>query len=352
MKARMRIIIGSVFALALVGLITACGSDKKSDKSKGVVDQMVDTVSATVASNFQQAQKTTPEVASENKPNDNEGLVRHVSDISIYNDKAYATYDGGVAVYDFISGTDKVVREDQPFEAVLMHEGKLYVGGNDLYTLDDSLELQKTDSELEGPVTALCEFGPRLVIGTSNGLYAEGVSGREKLMDDVSVTALASDDGALWIGTDGQGLYRWDGNEFSRRYLLRDTSIFDTVRTLAYNHNHLYVGSSNGLHVFDGGKWTTLTVGEGLPSNCVTSIDASDWVVYVATDQGVVSYFNDELLPVAKLEDKPVNVIRRYKNKLIAGTEYEGVLLKSRASLKTVVQPDSGLQLSYLSLIQ
>jgi ligand-binding sensor domain-containing protein len=352
MKTRMRIMIGSALVVALVGLVTACGSDKKSEKTKGVVDQMVDTVATTFANNLQQAQKAQPVVADENKPNDNERLVRHVADLSINNDKLYAAYDGGVAVYDFVSRTDKVVRDDQPFDAVAWHEGKLYVGGNDLYTLDDSLELQKVDSEFEGTVTALCEFGPRLIIGTSNGLYSQSIFGKEKLMDDVTVSALVADEGGLWVGTDGQGLYRWDGSEFARRYLLRDTSIFDTVRTLAYNHNHLYVGSSNGFHVFDGGKWATMTTGEGLPSDCVTSIDASDWVVLVGTDQGVVSYFNDELMPVSRLDDKGVTAIRRYKNKIIAGTEYEGVLQRSRTALRTIVQPDSGLQLSYLSLIQ
>ncbi len=343
----MRIIASVGLIVALVTLMSACNS-KKDDNGVDLANQMADTNSAVVAAN----QQSQPVVAQESKPIDSEGLLRNVSDMVITDDKVYATFDGGLAVYDFIAGTDKIVCADERFDAVAMHEGVLYVGGNSLYTLNENLEMKATDSQYEGPVTALCDYGPRLVVGTANGLYAVSVFGNEKLMDDVAVTALVADDDGLWVGTDGQGLYRWDGVDFTRRYLLRDTAVFDTVRTLAYSHSHLYVGSSNGFHVFDGGKWVTLTTDDGLPSNHVTSIDASDWVVYVGTDQGVMSYFNSELAGVNKLEDKPVTVLRRYNGKLIVGTEFEGILQQSRSTLKTIVQPDSGLQLSYLSLIQ
>ena len=42
-------------------------------------------------------------------------------------------------------------------------------------------------------------------------------------------------------------------------------------------------------------QWTTE---DGLPSNNVRTIDASDWVVLIGTDAGMISWFRNNLLPL------------------------------------------------------
>jgi hypothetical protein len=123
--------------------------------------------------------------------------------------------------------------------------------------------------------------------------------------------------------------------------------LFDDINTLAFNHGHLYVGAPSGMFVFDGGQWLTLTEDDGLPSNNVTSIDASRWVVHVATDAGLVTWYNKELAPIARLEDRPADVIRVAGRKIFVGTAQEGLLLKSGPVVKLLtsppVQPESGI---------
>jgi len=128
-------------------------------------------------------------------------------------------------------------------------------------------------------------------------------------MDDVSVTAMVSDGAGMWIVIDGQGLYRWDGDMFRKRYLLRDTSIFDNVYALDFNHDHLYVGAATGFFIFNGGRWEHRTIDNGLPSDDVRTIDASSWIVYVGTGEGVVSYFEKNIIPIKKLETTIASVI-------------------------------------------
>jgi hypothetical protein len=86
---------------------------------------------------------------------------------------------------------------------------------------------------------------------------------------------------------------------------------------------------------------------EGLPSNRVTSVDASECIVYVSTEAGLVSYFENEVSPVHKLGDRSVSVVRASGRKIIAGTDQEGLILKVGPAVTTLVNPwqeqDSGL---------
>lgn len=141
---------------------------------------------------------------------------------------------------------------------------------------------------------------------------------------------------SIWVGTVGDGLYRWDGADFRRRYLLRDSALFDNVNSLDFKHNHLYVGSTNGLHIYDGGRWLNLTVDDGLSTDNVTSIDASEWVIFVRTDMGVVSFFNNEFSPVKRLADVSVAKIVRNDHKTYVATQSSGVLVNFRSVLKTL----------------
>ena len=54
----------------------------------------------------------------------------------------------------------------------------------------------------------------------------------------------------------------------------------------------------------------------------------------------MTQYFNGEFAAVPKLDDKDVTVIRTLGNKIIAGTENEGILEKSGPSLKVLVDPN------------
>jgi len=213
---------------------------------------------------------------------------------------------------------------------------EVYVGGDNLYRLESDT-LATIETGLTGIVTVLYYDGPVLMVGTTHGLYARTEFGTVGLLDDIDVSAIVRDHDCLLVGTNGQGLFRYDGEDFVKRYLKRDPSLLDVITTLAFNHNHLYVGTPDAFFIYDGGRWQELTPDDGLPSGNVRSIDASGWVIYVATDRGVVSWFDGQLSPAAHLEQQPAELVRVDRQRLLIGTSSEGLLVRSGPVLKPLV---------------
>lgn len=81
--------------------------------------------------------------------------------------------------------------------------------------------------------------------------------------------------GAVWCGTWGGGLARFDGQKW-RYYTVADGLPGNHVFMLHYDHDgQLWVGTNNGLARFDNGKFKVITTDDGLYSNTVFSM-ASD----------------------------------------------------------------------------
>jgi ligand-binding sensor domain-containing protein len=312
---------------------------------------VVDTATSTVVASLTEKMPPTTSLESSTAgKEDSAGFIFHIRDFVLVEPKLYALFDGGIAIYDFEKKSHEIIRSDESLNALEAHEGKIYAGGEQLYTLENAI-LTPVEYEVPNLITELYSYGYRLMVGTENGLYAKSIFGPETYADDLPITAMVADNDGLWVGTKGQGLFRWNGEELQKRYLVRDTSLFDTVNTLAYNHDHVYVGTVNGLHVYNGGSWKNLSTADGLPSNNVTTIDASQWVVYAGTDNGVFSYFSDEVTPIDKLENRAVNSIRVRGRQLVAATDYDGILLKSHRTVKTLVQPVADSSVNILSLL-
>lgn len=277
-------------------------------------------------------------------------LVTNVADMVVDGPKLYAVCDGAVITYDFSDKSYNVVGVDDDLKAVTVHDGVVYFGGQYLYKFDGDA-VTKVDNELGADITVLYSYDERLMVGTALGLYSKEDATNDLLLEDVVVSAIVADENGLWVGTNGQGLYCWDGEDFQKRYLLRDPAMFDSVNTLDYNHDHLYVGTNRGMHIYDGGRWEILTTAEGLPANNVRTINASAWVVYAGTEEGVVSWFGGDLRPVKKLEDKRVNDLCLRGRQLVAATDYEGILAQSSSRLRTLVPPVLDTTMDILSLI-
>lgn len=339
--------ISFVLVLATASVFVGCSSDEQA-ANPGLVNEIVDSISTTVAKNLGEAALAKAPI--ENAKEEPVKLLTEIADLELVGSKLYGVFDGGVVVYDLDNKSYEVIPSGEKLNAVVWHADEVYVGGENLYTVGDTT-LSRCDDEFDGAITSLFSYGYRLMVGTETGLYSTGLFGHELVYDDVEVSAITADESGLWVGTKGEGLYRWDGEEFQKRFLLRDTAVFDTVNTLDFNHRHVYVGTKNGLHIFDGGQWTTLTALDGLPADNVTTIDASGWVVYVGTDAGVISYFNGDFIPVKNMEETIVRDICRDGRKVFAATDYDGILMKSGNMVKTIVPVDGGMSFDVLSLI-
>ncbi|MBU8932767.1 MAG: hypothetical protein KOO62_02055 [candidate division Zixibacteria bacterium] len=349
------LIIGLAALLLTFGV--GCSGDSVAEPEASVMDQVIDSLASALAENLAEvgpplaaAEEAEPLVPSTLDGVDDGPEFDAVADVIVVDSTVYSALKDGVLIYNLSTRKYQKIASDGPINALASFAGEVYAGGDGLYKIIGST-LEPVDMELTGVITELCASGYRLVIGTECALYARSIFGHELLMDDIEVTALASEMSDLWVGTNGQGLYRWDGREFRRRFLRRDTTIFDYVSTLDFNHDHLYVGSADGMYIYDGGKWRTLTVDDGLPSNDVRVIDASAWVVYIGTADGVVSYFNGKFTPVKKL-DRVTPVCLAVKGRsILVGSEGDGLLCKTGPIVAELLGKSSDQPLDPLALI-
>lgn len=321
-------------SLAVVFLFVSCSGEDPKEQT-GFVDQVVDDTAGKIVNDVIDATFATAPVEIEPV-----NTVSDVGDILVHDSVMYAVFNGGIVMYDFRNNEKFFIKNSETFKAVALHGDQIFVGGDKLYTLFNRT-LKPVTFEFEGSVSSLYGFEHRLLVGTDRGLYSNSIFGDEQLMDDVSVTAMVSDGGGVWVATDGKGLYRWDGDVFRRRYLIRDTTIFDNVNALDFNHGHLYIGAATGFFVYDGGRWEHWTVDLGLPTDTIKAIDASSWMVYVGSDKGVISYFDKNIYPVKKLEETVVGSMKMLGQKLIVGTDNDGIVMKAGQFVKTLVEPVS-----------
>ncbi|MFH1687468.1 MAG: hypothetical protein ABIE70_08110 [bacterium] len=359
MKSFQRIPAISLTLAALLIAIVGCSSESKSD-DHGLVAEVVDSVAAAVADNL--AEIRTAQAASLERDDIRAAAMPVVgppapvtgmfdmNDMMVAGGKIYSVFDGGVVVYDLATKSQATIPIQENLQAVAEHQGTVYVGGDYLYVVGDGA-VRRLDYEFEGVIQCLEGHDNALMIGTTAGLYSHSRLGREQLLQGIPVTALASESAALWVGTDGQGLYRWDGDEFRRRFLVRDETLFDSVLALDFAHDHLYVGSKNGLHVYNGGRWDNYGPDDGLPEGRLNSIDASAWVVYIGTETGVVSFYNGVLEPVEKLDTIAAQAVRSLSRQVLVATDREGILVKSGRMVRTLVAPevDAGEEMVTLS---
>jgi len=338
-------------ALAIFALVGCAGNDDSGNQ--GVVKQVLDSVTMAVVERLETAQIRTPERAAVDGSAEENGLpaidlavtienpppgLPRVNDMFVDSILVYAVYDGGLLIYDLESHDYSMTAVDENLKALARHAGDLFAGGAGLYRIDGA-ELIPVEAKFKGEINELYSYGPSLMIGTSEGLFARNILGTINLLEGMDVSSIVEDHFGLWVGTSGQGLYHWNGERFKKRFLARDDSLFDNVTALDFNHNHLYLGTDRGLYVYDGGRWETISTEAGLPSDQVTSIDASGWVVYVGTQAGLVSFFDNEISPVHKMGDRSVSVVRTVGRKLFAGTERDGLILKAGPAVTTLVNP-------------
>lgn len=329
--------VGIIMALALISL-AGCSDDKAKTKGKAMAEA-VDTIATSVAHEFIDATFAKAEpVVEKIRPTRDVTDFDGINDLLVFDSVMYAVYDGGVVIFDFAVGEPVFIETGEAFNAVARFDNQVYVGGTRLYTVADN-SLIPVEAKFEGVINELYPYGFILAIGTDCGLYSKSYVGDMTVTTDFAVVRMAADDDGLWVATDGQGLYRWNGEEFNRRYLYRDTTIFDKVRALDFNRGYLYVGTDDGFFISNGGSWRQLTAEDGLPSDWVMDIDASDWVILIGTNNGVTSYFNGEFQPVGNMESIPATAVERFGRRVLAGTGDRGILIKSGTQVKTLVDP-------------
>lgn len=100
--------------------------------------------------------------------------------------------------------------------------------------------------------------------------------------------------GRMWIGTDGDGLFLFEGHQF-RNFRTNDGLAHNRIRSLLLDHNGaLWIGTaSGGLIRFAGGNFKTYTTQDGLTHNWVYALhEDEEGTLWIGTREGL-SRFRD-----------------------------------------------------------
>jgi ligand-binding sensor domain-containing protein/signal transduction histidine kinase len=106
---------------------------------------------------------------------------------------------------------------------------------------------------------------------------------------NTSITALCAEPrGPVWIGTDGAGLFRWDGKVLAR-FTRTNGLAGDELRVICRGQRgDLLIGTTTGMSHYVDGNFTNYTKADGLMSDVVRSIyQARDDSVWIATGAGL-----------------------------------------------------------------
>jgi len=175
-----------------------------------------------------------------------------------------------------------------------------------------------------------------LWLGTQEGLARfDGVrfrifdSGNTAAFTDNHVSAiLEARDGTLWVGTFGGGLIRGRGGVFESVTTAPEAGHLGPVMALTEDtQGVLWIGTSaTGLARLEGGQVTSLSHGNGLPSNQVRALLADpDGSLWVGTARGLVHVSSGKITvfgPAEGLsEDGVTALLRDSSGRLVVGTE-------------------------------
>jgi len=123
----------------------------------------------------------------------------------------------------------------------------------------------------------------------SHDLTTLDSSGSETYNANYVFSLLLEQDGALWIGTWGAGLSRFDGDKKFVNYTSKDGLAGNVVYAIAKGPDGvLWLGTNHGLSRFDGSHWQTITREQGLLGDDIYAVTVdSDNVVWVGQKGGV-----------------------------------------------------------------
>lgn len=273
-------------------------------------------------------------------------------------DKAY--YDD--SRFDFISG-DKLytVMQDSAdwgnpqeiaLDTIALHtaclvyeDDQIVIGGDRLLIASPDYAELYDRYDLNSPINVILPFGEGYLVGANDGLYFVYDCYEDTILkEDILVSALAEDVGGLWVGTFGDGLWRFDGEKWQRRYLLRDTTIFDFVTALEYSYPFLWVGTPSGIFRYDGGSWCQLFVSDSTDVSGESEIYEVNCFLpralntYIGTEQGLFVYANDTLSAVPDFENTHVIGLFKGNKDIFVATRENGILtLKGK---EEILRPD------------
>ncbi|MCD6162776.1 MAG: hypothetical protein J7K40_10235 [candidate division Zixibacteria bacterium] len=226
---------------------------------------------------------------------------------------------------------DRIMQLNQ----VLHEHNRILIGGDKLLIVGDDYCEIYSEHDIGAPVNVILKFGEGYLIGANNGIHYFNEEGVDTLLKaEALTTALAEDVGGLWMGTFGDGLWRYDGERWQRRYLHRDNTLFDFVNALSYNYPYLWVGTPSGIFRFNGGSWNQLFVSDSSEVYEVNCFLPMFLRTYIGTEQGLFVFANDSLNAVPEFESEQVIGLFKEGKDILIATRDNGIFkLKGKEAI-------------------
>lgn len=113
------------------------------------------------------------------------------------------------------------------------------------------------------------------------------------LSDHVITAIVQTTDDAMWIGTNGDGLDRWQSSKV-QHLSIRNGLLSEVILALAPGaHGDVWVGTPDGLNHIEKDKVTTFTSADGLPDDFIRSLLADDdGSLWIGTRRGLAHWQN------------------------------------------------------------
>lgn len=174
--------------------------------------------------------------------------------------------------------------------------------------------------ELNDRTTCFNKVFGKVYGGTTNGMYHRTPQSdwvrsipRGFYINDL----FSQGDSTLWICTDGEGVFRFNGNTLTDSITTAQGLVSDNVSSMTADHRGiLYIGTDNGITVWnpksnDGFNLNDL---DGLPGNEINDLRIIGKDLYIATPNGLCSIPIDAVNPneeIPFVEVKEVEVFNR-----------------------------------------
>lgn len=212
-------------------------------------------------------------------------------------------------------------------------------------------------------VTSIAADGPGVIVAVSGGIVLRCGDARcdtllmDSLLSGARVSALATrDDGSVFIGTHGSGLWYWRAGA-ARRFDAENGLPDDHVNDLALlADGDLVVATDQGLAICDGQRITRLMgETEGAPDNLVHSVAVDEHgLVWAGTDRSGIFSWRVGAAPVAVAQPWEFGAIRHVAvggGYVWAATALHGPVVVDLALEHGTYRPDSALRKEPMDLL-
>ncbi|GGD59084.1 ligand-binding sensor domain-containing diguanylate cyclase [Lacimicrobium alkaliphilum] len=247
--------------------------------------------------------------------------------------------------------------DERVYDLVSDKDGAIWVGtaGGLFRIVSEQAQAVDNDKRFsglpDGPVFSVkVDLKDRLLIGTENGVYRlenQRFTRLDSRLDDVAaLELLVGQNGALWIGTVENGLFRIHNGELEHLSAQEGLPNNRITSLFIDREGSLWLGTNGGLFRLRDAPFSTLTDEKGLTDNFVRALlQARDGSIYIGTSRGLDVIQGDQLkaLNGKVVSSSVLSLAQAPDNAIWVGSYTQGLARWHEGKVQQAFTRDSGL---------